>query len=360
MQFDRGPHPLSLYLTDLLCRTAEDPQQRERVSRFLSAVRRYQRHPFRRGLPPPDVAAASGAARLLSYGGPEDSRAPAVVFAPSLINPSWVLDLSEQRSLLRWLATQGVRPYLIDWGDPGAQERGFDMGAYVSRRLVPLVEALGEPVTLVGYCLGGTLAAAAAQLCPAVQRLALLAAPWVFSAYEEAQRQSLSAFAAQWQPLAQSLGVFPAEAMQVPFWALDPALIERKFARFAAMAEDSPEALDFIALEDWANSGPPLSLPAARQLIEAFFGADAPGAGLWRIDGTAIDPARINVPTLVISAAADRIVPLSASAPLAGRIPQAEALTVNAGHVGMIVSRRAPALLWEPLARWLVAPHSGA
>src|SRR5690606_12409719 len=100
MQFDRGPHPLSLYLTDLLCRTAEDPHQRERVSRFLSAVRRYQQHPFRRGLPPPEVAATSGTARLLSFGGPQNRSAPAVVFAPSLINPSWVLDLSAQRSLL--------------------------------------------------------------------------------------------------------------------------------------------------------------------------------------------------------------------------------------------------------------------
>lgn len=364
MQFDRGPHPLSLYLTDLVCRTAEDPQQPERLERFLAAVRRYQQHPFRRSLPAPPAVASAGTARLLAYGdaksSPRSNSAPAVVFVPSLINPGWVLDLTEQRSLLRWLATQGVRPYLLDWGSPGTEERGFDLNAYITRRLVPLIEALGEPVTLVGYCLGGTLATAAALLTPAVRRLALLAAPWAFSAYEDAQRQGLSAFADQWQPTAQTLGVFPAEALQIPFWALDPALMEHKFARFAAMAEDAPEALDFIALEDWANSGAPLSLPAARQLMTDFFGKDTPGTGLWTIEDTPIDPARLHVPTLVVSAATDRIVPLAASAPLAGLAPEAEALTVNAGHVGMIVSRRAPSLLWEPLARWLVAPHFGA
>lgn len=357
MNFKRGPHPLSLYLTDLVCRTAEDPQQRQRIDRFLAAIRRYQQHPCQRSLPAPPAVAQAGEARLLAYGGPAGHRAPAVVFAPSLINPSWVLDLTAERSLLRWLATQGVRPYLIDWGAPSAEERGFDLNAYVTRRLIPLIEALGEPVTLVGYCLGGTLATAASVLSPAVERLALLAAPWVFSAYEEQQRQGLSAFTAQSEPLAQSLGVFPIEALQATFWALDPALMEQKFARFAAMDDASPEAIAFVALEDWANTGAPLSLPAARQLVESFFSNDTPGTGLWTINGTAIDPARLAIPALVVSARTDRIVPLESSAPLAERLPLATAMVADAGHVGMIVSRRAPSLVWEPLARWLVAQH---
>lgn len=351
---DTGPHPLTLYLTDLVCRSAEDPDQRARIDRFLAAVRRYQQHAFRRDLPEPPAVARVGAARLLEFGEPGGG-GPAVVFAPSLINPAWVLDLNARRSLLRWLAARGVRPYLIDWGTPGEEERGFDLDAYVARRLVPLIEALGEPVTLVGYCLGGTLATAAAALSPAVERLVLLAAPWEFSAYEEAPRRTLAAFAAQWQPLAQSLGVFPAEALQIPFWALDPTLMERKFARFAAMAETAPEAEDFVALEDWSNTGPPLSLPAARQLVDGFFGANTPGSGGWSVGGTSIDPARVRQPALVVSARTDRIVPLASSAPLAEHLPAAAPLAIDLGHVGMIVSRRAPALLWEPLARWLVA-----
>lgn len=351
MQIDRGPHPLTLYLTDLVCRTAEDPQQRERIDRFLAAIRLYQQHSYRRTLSKPPVAAQVGEARLLAFGG----SGPAVVFASSLINPSWVLDLTEENSLLRWLATQGVRPYLIDWGTPGEEERGFDLNDYITCRLVPLVEALGEPVTLVGYCLGGTLAVAASLLSSAVARLAVLAAPWVFGAYEDAQRQSLAAFAAQMEPLSQSLGVFPIEALQATFWALDPTLMERKFARFAAMEEESAEARAFVALEDWANTGAPLSLPAARQLVGNFFGKDTPGTGQWAIDGTAIDPAAVAVPTLVVSARTDRIVPLASSAPLADRLPGAAGMVVDAGHVGMVVSRRALDLLWEPLARWLVA-----
>ncbi|MCH8684976.1 alpha/beta fold hydrolase [Pedomonas mirosovicensis] len=351
MRLDRGPHPLGFYLSQLLCRTAADPGQAARLERFLTALRRYQAHPWRRDLLPPPAVAEAGSARLLAYGG----SGPAVVFVPSLINPAWVLDLSAQRSLMRWLATQGLRPFLVDWGTPGPEERGFDLNAYVTRRLLPLIEQLGEPVTLAGYCLGGTLGVAAACLSPQVERLALLAAPWVFSAYDDQPRQDLAAFAAQWEPLAESLGVFPAEALQIAFWALDPDLLERKFARFAAYDPASLQAEDFIALEDWANSGPPLSLPAARQCFEAFFGRDEPGLGAWRIGETAIDPARLTLPALVISASGDRIVPQASSSPLSCHLSRASALCVEAGHVGMIVGRRAPALLWEPLARWLLS-----
>lgn len=361
MEIVRGPHPLTLYLTDLVCRTAEDPQQRQRIERFLAAIRSYQQHSYRRTLPEPPAIAQAGSARLLDFAseagassGTGPNKAPAVVFVPSLINPGWVLDLTAERSLLRWLAGQGVRPCLIDWGTPGAEERGFDLNAYVTRRLVPLLESLGQPVTLVGYCLGGTLATAASLLSATVERLALLAAPWVFGAYEEPQRQGLAAFAAQSEPLAQSLGVFPMEALQASFWALDPALMERKFASFAAMDEASPEAAAFVALEDWANTGAPLSLPAARQLVGDFFGKDAPGTGQWVINGTAINPSALDIPALVVSARTDRIVPLASSAPLVERIPSASGMVVDAGHVGMVVSRRAPSLMWEPLARWLV------
>lgn len=349
MRFERGPHPLVFYLSQLVSRTAEEPDQPARLERFLAALRAYQQHPYRRSLDEPPVVAEAGAARLLSYGGD----GPAVVFVPSLINPSWVLDLSARRSLLRWLSGRGVRPFLVDWGEPGPEERGFSLDDYVTRRLLPLVEALDAPVTLVGYCLGGTLAVAAACLSPRVERLAVLAAPWDFAAYDEEDRNRLAAFAAQWEPLGRQLGVFPAEALQIAFWALDPDLLERKFARFSGYDPASEEAEDFVALEDWANSGPPLSLPAARQCFEAFFGRNAPGAGDWSVNGTAIAPGDLQIPALVVSAGTDRIVPRASSAPLADAIPGAEALYVDAGHVGMVTGSRAPSLLWEPLARWL-------
>src|SRR6201999_1307981 len=95
-----------------------------------------------------------GTARLLDYGGD----GPAVLFVPSLVNRWTVLDLMPGHSMLRWLAEQGVRPLLLDWGDP---EPAFTLTDHIAGRLVRAMEAAtrqtaGGGIVLAGYCMGGT------------------------------------------------------------------------------------------------------------------------------------------------------------------------------------------------------------
>ena len=54
---------------------------------------------------------------------------------PSLINRAYILDLAPETSLLRYLAAAGMRPLLVDWGSPGAVERGFGLTEYIAGRL---------------------------------------------------------------------------------------------------------------------------------------------------------------------------------------------------------------------------------
>ena len=106
-----------------------------------------------------------------------------MLFVPSLVNRAYVLDLARGRSMLRWLAGRGVRPLLLDWGWPEAAERRFGFTELIAERLVPAIEAVGRPVVLAGYCMGGLVTVATAQLHPdLVSALALLATPWDFHA----------------------------------------------------------------------------------------------------------------------------------------------------------------------------------
>ncbi len=302
---------------------------RARLANVLAGVRRYQDSPHARTLPDMPAVAAAGGVRLRDYGGD----GPVVVVVPSLINPPTVLDLAADNSLLRWLATQGLRPLLVDWGD-GADARDLDIAGHVEVRLVPLLAGFG-PVALTGYCLGGTMAARLAALRP-VTRLALIATPWRFAGYAAAARDAIAGWWAATQPSAGALGGVPMDLLQPIFWRLDPASTVGKFETLGRRDRADP---GFVALEDWANDGPPLSTPAARQLAERFFAADDPGAGRWAPAPT--------VPTLSFTATRDRIVPAAAGPDFGDRI------AVDAGHVGMIVGSRAQAALWEPLAAFL-------
>jgi polyhydroxyalkanoate synthase len=329
-----------LFLALLRDETAASPGRRAAA---LAGLRRYQAAPRPAQRSPKPAIAASGRARLRDYGGTGQP----VIFVPSLINPPQVLDLARGNSLLRWLSRQGVRPMLVDWGTPTPAERDMDVTAHVEQLLLPMLRSLRRPPVLVGYCLGGTLAIAAASATETAG-LATIAAPWHFRAYGEAIESAAAVWAQARRPSRQ-LGLLPMEVLQAGFWQLDPARTVAKFERFGHLPPTSAAARAFIALEDWANAGAPLTWATGRQLFDDFFTADLPGTGAWQVEGHTIDPRALACPSLAFVSTTDRIVP-AASAPSADTV-----LESALGHVGMVVGSRARSVLWQPLADWLTA-----
>jgi polyhydroxyalkanoate synthase len=329
---------LPLFLALLRNETAESPERRAAALRGLAAYQSAIRPAPR---PEKPVVARAGRAMLRDYGG----SGPPVVFVPSLINPPVVLDLARGNSLLRWLSRQGVRPLLVDWGTPGADERALDITGHVETLLLPLLRQLPRPPVLAGYCLGGTMAIAAAQMMETAG-LVTIAAPWHFAGYG-AGLEGISALWDQAYPTCEQLGLVPMEVLQAGFWQLDPRRTILKYERFSRLLPKNPEARAFIVLEDWANAGAPLPFTTGRQLFDDFLAADLPGQGRWQVAGTAIRPEVLGVPALSLVSTTDRIVP-AASAARIGTVHE-----MALGHVGMIVGRRARRAVWEPLADWL-------
>lgn len=323
--------------------TAAEPG---RLAAAMAGLAAYQQAP--RPAPPPamPVLATAGRATLRYYGG----RGRLVVFVPSLINPPAILDLGEA-SLVRWMAAQGFRVALVDWGAPGPADRDMDMTGHIESLLIPLIEQLDAPPVLVGYCLGGTMALAAACATP-VAGLATLAAPWRFAGYAAGAGAMHDMWAAA-KPTCEALGVMPMEVLQAGFWRLDPARTVAKYEAFGRLDPASDAARSFVRLEDWANAGEPLPLAAARDLYERFIADDLPGTGGWRIRGLPTGPERLTCPAVEFVSATDRIVPAATAAGLADR------RDLSLGHVGMIVGGRAQTMLWQPLAHWIASLPPG-
>ena len=89
---------------------------------LVAGIAAYRRDPYFRNFEEPPLLWAEAETRLLDFGGTASGQGPAVLFVPSLINRAYILDLMEGGSMLRWLSGQGMHPYLLDWGWPGAAE----------------------------------------------------------------------------------------------------------------------------------------------------------------------------------------------------------------------------------------------
>jgi len=330
----------------------------KRLTAFADGVLAYRA--FSRNERPVDVPVVwqRGSARLLDYGavgGGGDGRP--VIVVPSLVNRSYILDLTERRSLVRYLAGAGLRPFLVDWDAPGDAEAGFSLTDYVAGYLAEAIgvvaETGGRAPVAVGYCMGGLLALAGAQKSPTAG-LALLATPWDFHA-DMPTLPYLRAMAPAFETMIAGLGYFPVDILQAMFASLEPTLTGEKFRRFANLGADSAEAKLFVALEDWLNDGVPLTAAVARECLFGWYLDNTPASGAWRIDGEVIDPAHVTVPSLVVVPERDHIVPPASASPLAALIDGADVWRLPAGHIGMATGGRARELLYEPLAAWLNA-----
>ena len=293
--------------------------------------------------------------RLLKFSPATRKFATPILMVPSLINRWYILDLGPERSLIEWLVAQGHEVFCIDWGTPGPEDRYLTWddiaGRYVGRALRIAARETGKAHVL-GYCLGGTLAASYVAAFPeSVASLLALAAPidfahgGIMSTWTRTPTFDVAA-------IVNAFGNVPHQLMQASFNMLRPTLRAQKMVAVLDRAWDDEFLDGFLATETWGNDN--VSFPGAcyAQYIQELYRENRLIKGEFTLLGRRALLSNITCPVLAIAFADDHIVPVPSAQPLIDAVGgrDKQILVDRGGHVGAVVSRKAAGRLWPAMS----------
>jgi polyhydroxyalkanoate synthase len=103
--------------------------------------------------------------QLICYKPKKKTHSIPIFILPPWINKYYILDLSEENSLIKWLVENNFQVFLVSWVNPTKELADKNFEDYLRQGVIePLehIQKLGfEKVNATGYCIGGTLLAIA-------------------------------------------------------------------------------------------------------------------------------------------------------------------------------------------------------
>ncbi|WP_439140485.1 PHA/PHB synthase family protein, partial [Roseicyclus sp.] len=239
---------------------------------------------------------------------------------PVLIVPAWImkyyiLDLSPENSLVRYLVDQGFSVFIMSWRNPTAEDRDLGLDDYATAidAAIDAIQAIlpARKLHAVGYCLGGTvLTAKAAQMARAgddrLASLSLLATQTDYAEPGELQLFISESEIAFLENMMWDQGYLDTKQMAGAFQLLRSAdLIWSRYVHEYLMGRRQ-EMFDLMA---WNADATRMPYRMHAEYLRRIYLDNELAEGKFALDGTPVSIADIAVPIFCVATTTDHVAP---------------------------------------------------
>ncbi|MCM3114187.1 alpha/beta fold hydrolase [Neobacillus sp. MER 74] len=265
----------------------------------------------------------------------------------SLLNKSYILDVGEGSSVVGGLTERGYDVYFLDWGSPSYEDSEITLDNYILDYLENGVKRAlrhsgAKEISMIGYCLGGTIAAIFTSLTNLpIKNLVLATVPIDFSIgiVPDKWLNGLQKGTINFDRLSEVYGVIPSEIMYGMFRGLSPVSVS-PWVNLISRAHDDEYVKKWRRMDKWTKDSASFSGAAFKQLFNDLYKDNKLLKGELTIGGRKVDLKNIHCSFFVFSTSRDTLILEKQSLPVMDMVSSEDKTyeVFDGGHVSLALS----------------------
>jgi class III poly(R)-hydroxyalkanoic acid synthase PhaC subunit len=269
-------------------------------------------------------------------------------FVYSLFNKPYILDIAPKASVIEGLTNMGYEVYLLDWGTPGYEDKNIGLDTYIEKYLRTAVKrairhSSAEEISLVGYCLGGTIASIYASIAEEpIKNLIVATVPIDFSTFVGPSKwaEGFKNGDINIDRLIDAYGVVPSSIVEGMFRAVSAPIYFSNYTTLLNRAHDPRYVDKWRRMNKWTLDQVSFAGEAFRQLSNDLFKENKLFNGELMIGNKNANLKNIKANLFVVSSSNDHLVLEPQSLPIMDLVSSEDKTykLVEAGHVSLALT----------------------